>query len=58
MAFKRTGILQLGGHDATVIGDDVMAWDTLQDFKVHVIDWTSCGIMPTMGDEPDYDEVL
>jgi thiol peroxidase len=40
MATERTGLIQVGGKDATVIGDDIEAGQSAPDFALHALDWT------------------
>jgi len=50
MATERTGLLKVGGKDATILGDDVKVGDTAPDFTVHANDWTLMrGIADTAG---------
>jgi len=41
MAIERTGLLQLAGKDATIIGDDVKAGQTAPDFSTQALDWSA-----------------
>lgn len=50
MATERTGLIQVGGKDATVIGDDIQIGQTAPDFNVHALDWSVVqGIGDTKG---------
>jgi len=50
MATERFGLIQVGGEDATVIGDDVKVGETAPDFSVHALDWSTVrGISDTQG---------
>jgi len=50
MATERFGLIQVGGNDATVIGDDLMVGDTAPDFSAHALDWSVVhGISDTLG---------
>jgi thiol peroxidase len=40
MAKERTGLIQLAGKDATVIGDDIRVGQVAPDFKVQALDWS------------------
>ena len=40
MTVERTGIIQLAGKDATIIGADVSIGNLARDFQVHAVDWT------------------
>ncbi len=41
MPNERFGLIQVGGKDATVIGDDVRVGSTAPDFTVHAQDWST-----------------
>ena len=50
MTIERTGIIQLAGKDATIVGADVSIGDVAQDFRVHSLDWALVqGIGDTVG---------
>ncbi len=50
MSTERFGLIQVGGKDATVVGDDVHVGDTAQDFTVQALDWSSVrGLADTAG---------
>jgi len=50
MATERFGLIQVGGEDATIIGDDVKVGETAPDFSVHALDWSTVhGISDTQG---------
>jgi thiol peroxidase len=50
MATERTGLIKVGGKDATVIGDDVKVGSTAPDFTVQTNDWTMTrGLADTAG---------
>jgi len=50
MASERFGLIQVGGKDATIIGDDVQVGDTAPDFRAHALDWSVVrGIGDTQG---------
>lgn len=40
MATERFGLIQVGGKDATVIGDDIKVGQAAPDFRVHALDWS------------------
>lgn len=40
MPTERTGIIQLGGKDATIIGDDIQVGQYAPDFSVQALDWS------------------
>lgn len=40
MASERFGLIQVGGKDATVIGDDIKVGQAAPDFRVHALDWS------------------
>jgi thiol peroxidase len=40
MATERFGLIQVGGKDATVIGDDIKVGQTAPDFSLHALDWS------------------
>jgi thiol peroxidase len=40
MAKERTGLIQLAGKDATIIGDDIQVGQIAPDFNVHALDWS------------------
>ena len=41
MATERSGLIQVGGKDATIIGDDVQVGQTAPDFSAHALDWST-----------------
>ena len=50
MALERTGLIQLAGTDATIIGDDVKVGQTAPDFSVQALDWSMVrGLGDTQG---------
>jgi thiol peroxidase len=50
MTIERTGLIQVGGKDATVIGDDIKVGQTAPDFGVHALDWSVVrGLADTKG---------
>ena len=50
MATERFGLIQSGGKDATVVGDDVQVGQTAPDFNAHALDWSVVrGIDDTKG---------
>jgi len=50
MATERFGLIQVGGNDATVVGDDIKVGDTAPDFSGHALDWSTVhGISDTQG---------
>ena len=50
MAAERYGIIQVGGKDATVLGDDVAVGSPAPDFTVQANDWSSVrGLADTAG---------
>lgn len=38
MLMERTGIFQLAGKDATIVGNDIKVGQIASDFKVHALD--------------------
>jgi thiol peroxidase len=47
---ERSGIFQLAGRDATIVGDDVKVGQAAPDFKVHALDWSIVnGLADTAG---------
>jgi thiol peroxidase len=40
MSTERTGLIQVGGKDATVIGDDIETGQSAPDFTLHALDWS------------------
>jgi thiol peroxidase len=50
MATERFGLIQSGGKDVTIIGDDVKIGQNAPDFNVHALDWTDVhGLADTKG---------
>jgi thiol peroxidase len=50
MAIERFGLIQVGGKDATVIGDDIQVGQVAPDFEVHALDWSIVhGLADTAG---------
>ena len=50
MLMERTGIFQLAGKDATIVGNDIKASQAAPDFKVHALDWSIVnGLADTAG---------
>ena len=50
MSTERFGLIQAGGKDATVIGDDVQVGQTASEFTAHALDWSVVhGIGDTQG---------
>lgn len=50
MQMERTGIFQLAGKDATIVGNDIKVGQTAPDFKVHALDWSVVnGVADTAG---------
>jgi thiol peroxidase len=50
MLMERTGIFQLAGKDATIVGNDIKAGQAAPDFKVHALDWSIVnGLADTSG---------
>ena len=50
MATERFGLIQAGGKDATVIGDDIEVGQIAPDFSAHALDWTVVrGLADTKG---------
>jgi thiol peroxidase len=41
MAIERTGLLQLAGKDATIIGEDVKVGQVAPDFNAQALDWSA-----------------
>lgn len=47
---ERTGLIQVGGKDATIIGNDLKVGQTAPEFKVHALDWSIVhGLADTAG---------
>lgn len=50
MTLERTGLIQLAGKDAIVIGPDILVGQQAPDFEVHAQDWTTFrGLADTAG---------
>ena len=50
MTAERFGLIQVGGKDATVIGDDITVGEAAPDFSAHALDWSTVrGISDTQG---------
>ena len=50
MTTERFGLIQVGGRDATIIGDDIKVGQTAPDFVVHALDWSVVrGLADTKG---------
>lgn len=50
MATERFGLIQVGGKDATVIGDDLRVGDKAPEFTAHSQDWSAVrGLQSTAG---------
>jgi len=50
MATERFGLIQTGGKDATVVGDDIEVGQTAPEFSAHALDWSGVhGIADTEG---------
>ena len=50
MTTERFGLIQVGGKDATVIGDDIQVGQTAPDFSLHALDWSVVhGLADTKG---------
>ena len=50
MLMERTGIFQLAGKDATIVGNDIKVGQAAPDFKVHALDWSIVnGLADTAG---------
>jgi len=50
MTTERFGLIQVGGKDATIIGDDIKVGTPAPDFNVHALDWTVVrGLADTKG---------
>jgi thiol peroxidase len=50
MVTERTGLIKVGGRDATVIGDDIKVGQTAPDFTAHAPDWSVVrGLADTQG---------
>ena len=50
MATERTGLIEVGGKGATVIGDDIETGQTAPGFTVHALDWSIVqGVADTKG---------
>jgi thiol peroxidase len=40
MPLERTGLIEVGGKDATIVGEDIDVGQTAPDFTVHALDWS------------------
>jgi thiol peroxidase len=50
MTTERFGLIQVGGMDATIIGDDIKVGQTAPDFSLHALDWSVVrGLADTKG---------
>ena len=50
MATERAGLIQIGGKNATIIGDDIEVGQTAPDFSLHALDWSLVhGLADTKG---------
>lgn len=50
MSTERTGLIQLAGKDATIIGDDIQVGQIAPDFSAHALDWSVVrGLADTQG---------
>jgi thiol peroxidase len=50
MTTERNGLIEVGGKNATVIGDDIEVGQTAPDFTVHALDWSIVrGLADTKG---------
>jgi thiol peroxidase len=50
MTTERYGLIQVGGMDATIIGDDIQVGQTAPDFSLHALDWSVVrGLADTKG---------
>jgi thiol peroxidase len=50
MTTERFGLIQVGGKDATVLGDDIQVGQTAPDFSAHALDWSMVrGLGDTQG---------
>ena len=50
MTSERFGLIQVGGKDATIIGDDIKVGQTAPDFSLHALDWSVVrGLADTKG---------
>ena len=50
MATERYGLIQTGGKDATIIGDDIQVGQTAPEFTAHALNWSVVqGIGDTQG---------
>jgi thiol peroxidase len=50
MTTERFGLIQVGGKDATVLGDDIKVGQIAPDFIVHALDWSAVrGLTDTRG---------
>jgi len=50
MVLERTGIFQLAGKDATILGDDIKVGQVAPDFSVQALDWSQVrGLGDTAG---------
>jgi thiol peroxidase len=50
MTTERNGLIEVGGKDATVVGEDIEVGQTAPDFTVHALDWSIVrGLADTKG---------
>jgi len=50
MSIERTGLIQLAGKDATIVGDDIQVGQVAPDFSAHALDWSVVrGLADTQG---------
>jgi len=50
MSTERTGLIQLAGKDATIVGDDIQVGQVAPDFSAHALDWSVVrGLADTQG---------
>lgn len=40
MSIERKGLIQVGGQDATIIGEDIRVGQAAPDFTAHALDWS------------------
>ena len=45
MVSERNGLLQVGGKDATILGDDVVVGQAAPEFQAHMLDWQSVDVL-------------
>ncbi len=49
MSKERKGLIQLGGNDVTVVGEDIRVGQAAPDFSAHALDWS---VVRALADTP------